>query len=204
MILLGVVITVLTASLIAFFIINDRENKKEEDKPNEVVELDSIPNFKYVLEDRDTELYKETFEELRKVLIADTIDYAEYAKLLTKLYIIDLYTIDNKMNQYDVGSLDFILESAKESFDLKVKDTLYKYVEDNSYGKRNQELPIVSSIETENAISETIKVGEETYEGYTIEVTWNYEKDLGYDTKAKVSLARIEDKLYIVNQSALE
>lgn len=203
LILLGVVITILTASLTAFFVINSNENKNEE-KPTEVVELDSIPDFGYALEDRDTELYKATFEKLREVLTADTIDYAEYAKLLAELYIIDLYTLDNKMNQYDAGSLDFVLESARESFELKVKDTLYKYIEDNSYGKRTQILPIVSSIGANDAVQKEIKVGETTYDGYTVAVTWNYETDLGYDTEAEISLVKIENKLYVTNQSASE
>ena len=77
-------------------------SRPEEDKPAEIVELDSIPKYGYVLADRDTPLYKDTFDQLREVLTNEEVNFDEYAKLLAELYIIDLYTIDNKMNQYDV------------------------------------------------------------------------------------------------------
>ncbi len=201
LIILGVVITILVVSLVAFFVFRGKTNENEEE-PTEILELDKIPEYGYSLEDRDTELYKTTFESLRRVLSEDEIDYEEYAKLLSELYIVDLYTISNKMNHYDVGSTDFVVETAKETFELKVRDTLYKYVEDNSYGKRTQELPEVASIETTGIEDTKVKLGDQTYDGYEVTLTWTYAKDLGYDTSSTVSLARIEDKLYVTNQSA--
>lgn len=202
LILLGVVITILVSSLIVFFYINLKENANPIEPPNEVVELETIEGYDYRLEDRDTEIYKKTFESLRTVLQSEEIDYREYAKLLAELYIIDLYTLNNKMNLYDVGSLDFVLESAREDFAEKAKDTLYRYVEDNSYGKREQELPEVASIGTSDAETTQVKVGNNTYDGYKLQVTWNYVKDLGYDTEAKITIVRIENKLYVTSQSA--
>ena len=43
------------------------------------------------------EIYKTYFKELSKVLNEKTIDYTEYAKLISKLFVIDLYTLDNKL-----------------------------------------------------------------------------------------------------------
>lgn len=198
---MGITIACLLLSLVGF-IVYKLSIIKDEDKPTEIVELDTIPNFGYVLEDRDTSIYKEKFEALRDILGEEEIDYESYAQMLSELYIIDLYTMKNKMNQYDVGGADFVLESAKENFELKVKDTIYKYMEDNTYGKRTQELPEVSSIATSDVQKTTVKIKDSTYEGYTLTVTWNYIKDLGYDTEAKITIAKIENKLAITNQSA--
>ena len=199
-ILLGVAIVLVATSLVGFYLITKPDDS--EWLPNEIIELDSIEKYGYVLEDRDSFLYKNTFENLSDVLMQEEIDYEEYAKLLSQLYIIDLYTINNKINQYDVGSTDFIKDEHKENFELNVKDTLYKYVEDNTYGKRVQELPEVSSITVKDMIKQNVRLADQEYEGYVVLLSWEYLKDLGYDNSAKVSLAKIDEKLYIINQSA--
>ena len=118
-----------------------------ENVPKQTVKkVDEIKGFNYHLEDRDTALYKKEFQNLKTNLESKEIDYEEYAKSIAKMFIIDLYTIDNKVNKYDIGSLEFVHPDAKENFELNAKDTLYKYVMDNSYNDRTQELPIVSSI----------------------------------------------------------
>lgn len=203
LIILGVIIAILSVTLIVL-VIKKLNSPANEEKEQEIVELSNIPGYGYALEDRDTKLYKETFEKLNEELSKETIDFNEYAKLLSELYIIDLYTIDNKINQYDIGGASFVLESTKEQFELKVRDTIYKYLEDNSYGKRNQELPEVADITSSEANKTTVKVGEQNYEGYECTLNWTYVKDLGYDTSAKITLARLEDKLYIISQSASE
>ncbi len=201
LIILGVSITVLVSSLGIVFAFQNR-GSSEDEKPTEIVELDNIPEYGYVLEDRDTELYKSTFDDMREVLTKEEVDYKKYAELLSKLYIVDLYTISNKMNQYDVGGSDFVLESAKESYELKVKDTLYKFVEDNSYGKREQLLPEVSNIEVDEVDSVKVKVDNGTYDGYVVSLNWEYIEDLGYDSSAKVTLIKKDNKVFVTNQSA--
>ena len=37
------------------------------------------------------------------------------------------------------------------------------------------------------------------YESYEITLSWDYKKDLGYDKKGKVTIIKIEDKLYVVS-----
>ena len=59
---------------------------------------------------------KENFKELDKILSEETINYEKYAQVLSKLFIIDLYTIDNKKNMYDVGSLEYVYD--KENFKI--------------------------------------------------------------------------------------
>lgn len=179
-------------------------NKKPEEAKVVVTELDNIEEYGYKLEDRDTILYKENFKSLRELLKSDEVSFEEYAKLISKLYIIDLYTIDNKVNQYDVGGMEFVDPGAKDNFDLKVKDTIYKYVEDNTYGKRNQDLPIVKSVNVDGIEAEKQKVGEQEFEGFSVKISWDYEKDLGYDKKAALKLIKKDKLLYIIRQSVSE
>ena len=162
--------------------------------------LESIEEYGYSLEDRDSPLFKRTFEELRDELSSEEVDYEKYALLLSKLYIIDLYTIDNKINQYDIGSLEFVSPEVKENFELKVKNTIYKYVEDNSYNTRNQELPHVDSFQVEEVVAEEVKVPSGNVSGYSVKLSWVYSKDLGYDKEAVIKLIKDDKKLYIVKQ----
>lgn len=194
-----IVIVLLIGICIGWFIYKDKTKKEE--KPNEIIKLDTIEGYGYNLEDRDTELFKSTFEEMRKILSEKEIDYNSYAKELAKLYIIDLYTISNKVNQYDVGGSEFVYQNKKDNFELKVKDTIYKYVEDNTYGKRMQFLPEVASAEVTEIVEEKVSVLDQEYDGYRLTISWSYVKDLGYDKTCVLKIAKVDDKLYIVNQS---
>lgn len=192
----------LLATSVGWYIFKNRNSQEE--KPKEIKKLDTIEGYGYNLEDRDTVLFRENFEKLRDVLKQTPIDYLEYAKRLGTLYIIDLYTISNKVNQYDVGGSEYVYESKRDNYELKVKNTLYKYVEDNTYGKRIQFLPEVASIDVVDVKEEKVKIGDQEYDGYSLSLTWEYVKDLGYDKKCTLKLAKIDDKLYVINQSTSE
>lgn len=196
-----VVLIVILLGLGALYFIKNW-NSDGDVNPNEIIKLDTIEGYGYSLEDRDTKLFKEKFEELRAVLNEDDIDFEKYAKLISELYIIDLYTISNKVNQYDVGGKEFLLVEAQENFDLKVRDTIYKYVEDNSNGSRTQELPEVLNINVEEIVEKDQMVGEEKRTGYEVKLSWEYVKDMGYDESATIEIAKIDDLLYIISQSA--
>jgi len=183
---------------------------KGNDKPinNKKVYTDSIKGYDYKLEKRDSKLYKEKFGELKKVLESKDLDYEKYATLLAQMYIIDLYTLDNKVNTYDVGGSEFIYPDALENYELKVKDTIYRYMEDNSYGKRKQKLPSVKSIKVETKKETTFELkGEDDndvkkLDGFQVDLSWTYEKDYGYDEEATVILVKNEDKkmVYVIEQ----
>lgn len=199
---IGLIIVLLLATSVGWYIFKNRNSQEE--KPKEIKKLDTIEGYGYNLEDRDTVLFRENFEKLRDVLKQTPIDYLEYAKRIGTLYIIDLYTISNKVNQYDVGGSEYVYESKRDNYELKVKNTLYKYVEDNTYGKRIQFLPEVASIDVVDVKEEKVKIGDQEYDGYSLSLSWEYVKDLGYDTKCILKLAKIDDKLYVINQSTSE
>lgn len=167
--------------------------------------VDSIEKYGYNLDDRDSALMKSKYEELKKVLNSDEIDYEEYAKILAELFIIDLFTLNNKINKYDVGGTEYVYPDAIENFKLNVEDTIYKHMENNSSGKRKQNLPEVSSIDVLSTEVGEYTIGDtDTFDAYIVDLAWEYASDLGYDDNATVTLVKMEDKLYVVEYAVGE
>src|SRR5574344_2156115 len=81
---------------------------KENNNKINITKVDSIKNYTYTLKSNSTELQKSEFKVLKNNLESKDIDYQEYAKSISKLFIIDLYTITNKINKYDVGGISYI------------------------------------------------------------------------------------------------
>lgn len=165
---------------------------------NDVKVVDSIDSFSYTLDERDTSLMKNTYNELKKVLKEKTIDKEKYASLLAELFVIDLFTIDNKINKYDVACLEYVYPSSIDNFKMNVEDTLYKRVEDNTFGKRKQTLPVVKSVSVSDVEKSTFKISDEEMESFVVKLTWDYEENLGYDTSASITLVEVDNKLYVV------
>ena len=169
---------------------------------NNVKVIDSIVDFSYTLDERDTKLMKDTYEELKKVLKEKDIDYEEYAKVLSKLFVIDLFTMENKINKYDIACLEYVYPDNLDNYKLNVEDTLYKLLEDNTYGKRRQSLPIVNKVEVTNIEESNYTINEENVDSYVVSLNWEYVTDLGYDKNATLTLVKKENKLYVVEYKA--
>ena len=90
--------------------------------------IDSINSFEYTLDDRDTKLMKDNYQELKEVLKENPINDEKYASSIAKLFIIDLFTLDNKVNKYDVGAIEYVYPDARSNFKLNATDTIYKNV----------------------------------------------------------------------------
>lgn len=181
--------------LIMALMVYKQFNKNE--GPSEIKVVDSIENFSYTLDARDTNLMKENYEELKSVLKEKDINYEDYALVVTKLFVIDLFTIDNKLNKYDVGGTEYIYPSALDNFKLNVQNTLYKKLESNKE-KRKQKWPIVKSILNSDVTSDKYTINDQEKDCYVVSLTWDYEENLGYDDKAKITLIKEKDTLYIV------
>lgn len=178
---------------------------KKDDVQENVNVVDSISEYGYNLDDRDTELMKSTYEELKNILNSDEIDYEKYADTLARLFVIDLFTMNNKINKYDVGGTEYVYPDAIENFKLNVEDTIYKNMENNSSGKRKQNLPEVSSIDVLSTEVGEYTIGEtDTFDAYIVDLAWEYVSDLGYDDNATVTLVKMEDKLYVVEYAVGE
>ena len=159
---------------------------------------DSIVDFSYTLDERDTTLMKDTYKELKRVLKEKDINYEEYASILARLFVIDLFTMDNKINKYDVACLEYVYPDNVDNFKTNVEDTIYKTIEDNTYGKRTEKLSVVSSVNVTDVSTNTFKINEEEVPSYVVTLNWDYENDLGYDKNATITLVKKDKKLYVV------
>ena len=171
-------------------------NKKTID---EKVIIDSIPNYDYILYNNKTDIYKEEFKKLKQVLSEKEINWEEYAKEISKLFVIDFYTLDDKITNADIGGILFIHTDIRDNFILKARDTIYKNIKSNIDGKRDQTLPIVSSVQVEKVTNQEFKsdtINDDN--SYLIELSVDYKKDLEYPSKVVVSVVHHDNKLYIV------
>lgn len=172
--------------------------KEEPEKPkNTTSVISDITDYGYTLDDRDTKYMKESFEELKKVLNNQEIDEEAYAKSLAKLFVIDFYTLSNKINKYDVGSLEYILSDKVDVFKAKAIDTIYKDVEDNTYKDRIQELPEITNVEILSIEKAEITLQKKLTECHKVTMEYTYKKDLGYDKKGTIYLVKNNNKLEV-------
>ena len=186
--LLLILVIIVIVGLILFKLFFAKDEVK-----NNVKVIDSIVDFSYTLDERDTKLMKDNYQELKNILKEREIDYKEYAKVLAKLFVIDLFTMDNKINKYDVACLEYVYPDNLENFKTNVEDTIYKLMEDNTYGKRTEKLSIVNNVEITN---------EEEVPSYVVTLNWTYDKDLGYDKNATITMIKKDKKLYVVEYKA--
>ena len=188
--MIAVIIIVVVSALLYFFLfLNSNLQTK-------IVE--EIDNYEYTLEKRDTILMEENFLLLKDTLENKEVDYNKYAEYLSKLFVIDLFTLSNKSSKYDVGSVEYIYPDKKDSFISKVQDTLYAYL-----GSIDS-LPEVKSISLEGNVEKTtLSYDEEVKDAYIVNLTWDYVEDFGYDNKAKITLIDIENKLYIASYEVI-
>ncbi len=193
LIMIFIVIAILL--IISFLVYKLLKNNNTNDN---IKVVDSIEKYGYNLDDRDSALMKSKYEELKKVLNSDEIDYEEYAKILAELFIIDLFTLNNKINKYDVGSAEYVYPDSIENFKLNVEDTIYKHMENNSDGKRKQDLPEVSGSNITAINTGEFLIDDENYDSFIVELNWDYVKDLGYDDNATITLIILDNKLYVV------
>lgn len=160
-----------------------------------VQKIDQMENYDYYLDDNASEYYKELYDELKSILNSDDINEEEYAKIVAKLFVTDLFTLDNKLTSSDIGGLQFIYSDFKEDFVNIAKTTLYSGVESNIYGDREQELPIVSDVQITSIQDSSFTYQNNSYDSYDIRTQITYQKDLGYPSE--YSLVLIKNDIYL-------
>ncbi len=190
--LILIVIIVIGVKFTFEFLVKDDKNvvtKKE---------LDSLELYGYTLDDYDSALYKEYFNDLKSTLNSDEVNYEDYAKEIVKLFVSDFYTLDNKLTSSDIGGVEFIPSDMVENFKMHAGDTMYNHVKTNIYGDRVQELPIVKKVDVTNIESITYTYKDKEYSGYKVSASWEYQEDLGYKNSEVFTLIKDNNKLYIV------
>lgn len=198
-IFLILLILIIAISAVVYFKFIKKEDKVE--VKTKVV--DKIDNFDYTISDSDTKLFKEKFKELKEVLSKEEVDNKKYSELISQLFIIDLFTLDNKITKNDIRSVQFVYSNYKTSFIDKTRDEFYKYVKSNLNNDRNQELPIVETIKVESIektnASDIFNTDElkNIDEAYKVNLSWTYKKDLGYQKKATVIVVKDNNKFSV-------
>ena len=169
------------------------ENEKE------VKVIKKINKYGYNLKENETELYKDEFDRLNDILTKDEVDYDEYAKSVAKLFIIDFYTLSNKLSKNDIGGTEFIKDDMKDNFIEEARSTFYKYLQVKT-DERNQELPEVSSIDDVTLEKTEFKYADKTVDNnaYKVTISWSYKQDLGYESNANMIIVKQDKKLYVV------
>ncbi len=188
-ILIGIVLF----GIIGFKAYNDFFKDKSDNK-----KLVSLDLYGYTLSEKDTSLYKTNFKDLEKLLNETPINYQEYAKNLSKLFIIDVFTLNNKIASTDIGGLEFIHKELRENFKENMGATLYKNIKSNLDGNRKQDLPEVASVEVTDVFETKYTYNKNEYEAYLITLKWTYTKENNYQKSIKLTLIKDNDILYIV------
>lgn len=195
-----IIFVLLVISVVGYFGLKIFLPKKKEPTEIQTVQVtNSIEKYGYTLEDRDTELFKKNFESLKELLNQEDYDKEEYLSLITKLFIIDFYTIDNKLSRYDIGGLEYVYTGAVSSFKSVAQNSIYKTVENNLDGSRKQALPEVDSIEITDISEYKFTMPDESEEdGYRVKASWTYKEKLGYDNSATLVLIKDGEKYGVV------
>ncbi len=166
---------------------------------SQVKTVEEILSYGYKIDETDSKYVKKEFKELKKVLESDSLDEKKYAELLGKIFLADFYSLDTAVNKNDIGGVQFVLGASQERFANKAKDTIYRYVENNMYHDRKQDLPLVKEVtlvNSEQKLYKKAKINDE--KAYYLDYEISYEKDMGYPTKETVVLMHYKGKLSVV------
>lgn len=186
LIMLIVIVLIGLYAVYTLFFNKDKGNLKEE----------KTIKYGYTLYARDSELYKDIFNNLKTTLDSEEVNYEDYAKYITELFVIDFYSLNNKTSKNDVGGLQYIEPSLQENIKLNATNTIYKYINVNN----KKELPEVTSIELIKIEEVIYKINNVSYDSYLIELSWEYKEDLGYESNGIFNVIKDDNKLYIVEK----
>ena len=169
-------------------------------KENKVVS--KISKYGYTLKSNKSSAYKKLFQELKDVLSKDKVDEEEYVKTITKMFIVDFYSLKDHIAKSDVGGVDFLHKDAEQNFIVNAEDTIYKYVESNIYGNRKQKLPEVDEVTIKSVENTEFTYLDNTdEEAYQVVATWTYkDKSVaeGYQDEATFIYIHDGKKLVLV------
>lgn len=165
--------------------------------------VDEIKSFNYVVNEKDTKLFKSVFSDLKKVLSEKEVDNKKYAETIAKLFVIDFFNLENKSSKNDVGGVQFVYSSYQTDFVDYARDGIYKQVNNSIDSKSKQVLPSVTSVNVVSSdeidptsIFESYK-SQENNKGYEVVVEWNYKNGEGFQNKATLTIVSDGEKLSV-------
>ncbi len=172
------------------------KSRKELQVVSVVSEIDS---YNYYLESNSTRIYKKYYKELENELKDNKVDEEKYAQLVAELFSIDYYTLNNKVTNKNIGGVQFIHSNLKDKFISDSSNTVYKYIKNNLYKNRHQQLPEVNSVVVKDL--KQIKYNKKDYKddsAYEVTVSIGYVKNYDYPTSLTITLIHENNKLVIV------
>ena len=180
-------------------------DKIKSNKPTKVKTVDKIEEYDYKLTNNKPKEYEKMFQELKNILSTENVKYEDYASKISEMFIYDFYSLDYKKVKTDVGGTDFIHPAILENFMTNAEKTYYKYIENDIYGNRKQDLPRVDKVKIESCEKTSFtykenkkKVTDE--EAYKVKATLTYTstKVNDYQTSTTITIVHKDKKLYLV------
>ncbi len=166
---------------------------------NKVKVIDIIEGYQYKLKDNNSKLYISYFKKLDKLLEDENYNEEEYVKLISSMFIIDFFTLQNKNSKNDIGGTDFIHEDIRDNFIEQSRSTFYKYININ---KVDSNLPIVKEITNINVINKHFKYEKiNDMNAYSVNIDWIYEAENDYQNSANLTLVHKDNKIYIIEMN---
>lgn len=189
-------ILVISGLVIAYLLMYNTKTVKK------VKVLTTIDDYGYELKDNKSTEYKKLFYKLQDILKEKKVDEEKYVKTISKMFIFDFYSLDDKLAKTDVGGSDFVHADALTDFLEKAEDTMYKYLESNIYGGRTQKLPTVKKVTIQSVEKTPFTYKDKTDdEAYVVKLTWEYtdtSTSNGYQTEATLTFVHEDKKLSLV------
>lgn len=194
------IILIIITGIMAYGIIKDMFGSKSSE---EVVIVDNISDYDYELTENHTDYFESLYYDLKDVLnneTSETFDL-DYATLVAQLFTADFYDLNSKLNKTDIGGVQFIYDSYRDSFRNFASDVngIYYYVENNIYGEREQKLPIVKDVSVTDVTNINYAYEDiNDSNAYQIKLYITYEEDLGYPSHATVTLVHHDKKIEVI------
>lgn len=195
LIILIIATLLIILGIILYFVLPKKETVEE------AKVISNISEYGYKLHSNKSKEYHKLFDELKKTLTGK-VKEKKYVELITKMFIVDFYSLENHSAKTDVGGTDFVHKEALENFILNAEDTYYKYLESNIYKQRKQKLPVVDEITIDSIENVEYSYLEEIDEkAYQVKAHWNYkdnESFSDYQNKAILTFVHDGKKLVLV------
>ena len=149
--------------------------------------INEIKEYGYILKSNKSKAYQKEFNE------------EKYVSKIAQMFVLDFYSLSDKVANTDVGGTQFVHSAALDNFLLKAEDTIYKYVQNDIYHSRKQDLPTVDKVTIEDVTTTSFKALNQTDDAaYQVKVKWTYTKDNDYQNEATLIFIHEDKKLSLV------
>ena len=159
---------------------------------------EEIEGYDYILKPTRNDRYKEMFHQLERILNEQEIDEKAYLTQISKMFIMDLYTLNDKTSSDDIGGMDFVHSNVRDKMERILKNGVYYYLDDEDYDV--SELPEVTDVFIEKIENINYNYNPDFNDSfaYQVDVSIVYKEDLGYPTFANLIFIHEGNKLSLV------